>query len=93
MSAMAITKVRLVIFYTRDFDFYCVPAHDSTLVAQRTSHASNSLSTQTEILNFLVNQVSCDEYCAVIGTHSMVHGDELLYGHVQTLSLGAATQD
>jgi len=29
MSAMAITKVRLVIFCTRDFDFYCVPAHDS----------------------------------------------------------------
>ena len=27
---------------------------------QCTSHASNSLSTQTEILNFLVNQVSCD---------------------------------
>jgi len=22
------------------------------------------------------------EYCAVIGTHSAVHGDELLYGHV-----------
>jgi len=25
------------------------------------------------------------EYCAVIGTHSMVHGDEQLYGHVSDL--------
>ena len=33
------------------------------------------------------------EYCAVIGTHSTVHGDELLYAMSQTLSLGAATQD
>ena len=31
-----------------------------TLLAQHTCHTSNSLSTQNEILNFLVNQVSCD---------------------------------
>jgi len=24
------------------------------------------------------------ENCAVIGTHCMVHGDELLYGHVRS---------
>jgi len=30
MSAMAIAKVRLAIFFcTREFNFYCVPAHDS----------------------------------------------------------------
>ena len=28
------------------------------------------------------------EYCAVIGTNSMVWGDQLLYGYVPTLSLG-----
>jgi len=55
----------------RDFDFYCVPAH-----------GSNSLSTQTENLDFPVNQDHVTEYCAVICTHSTVCGAKLLYGHV-----------
>ena len=49
-------------FCTCKFDFYCVPAHDSThlLLSALLTYLRNSLSTQTEILNFLVNQVSCD---------------------------------
>ena len=61
MSVMAITKVRLAIFlHSRVRFLLCSSSWLKTLLAQRTSHASNSLSTQTEILNFLVNHVSCD---------------------------------
>ena len=56
-SAMAITKVRLAIFFALTSSISTV-FQLKTLLAQRTSHASNSLSTQTEISNFLVNQVS-----------------------------------
>jgi len=37
----------------------CSSSWLKTLLAQCTSHASNSHSTQTEILNFPINQVSC----------------------------------
>ena len=61
MSAMAITKVRLAFFlYSRVKFLQCSSSWLNALVAQHTCHASNSLSTQTEILNSLVNQVSCD---------------------------------
>jgi len=61
MSVMAITKVRLAIFCTRNFDFYCVPAHDSrhfllSILLMLLIHSLLKL----KFLNFLVNQVSCD---------------------------------
>ena len=49
-------------FCTRDFDIYCVPAHDTRHFSLSTLLVL-SLSTQTEILNIPVNhilQVSCD---------------------------------
>ena len=63
-SAMAIAKVRLATFLHSRFRFLlCSSLWLKTLLAQHTSHASSSLSTQTENLNFPVNhilQVSCD---------------------------------
>jgi len=56
-----------------------------TSCSVRTSHASGSRSIQTEILNFPVNtyfRYHVTEYCAVIGTHSTVRGDKLLYGQI-----------
>jgi len=63
----------------------CSSSWIKTLLAQFTSHASSLLSTQTEILIFpLITyfRYHVTEYCAVIGTHSMVWSDKLLYGHV-----------
>ena len=56
----------------------------NTSCSVRTSHASGSRSIQMVILNFPINHIRdhVTEYCAVIGMHSMVHGDKLLYGHV-----------
>jgi len=73
-QAMAITKVRLTIFCTCDFDFYCVPAHDSRhFLLSAPLTLLISLSTQAEILIFLANQVSCDEYCRVGHINPVVH--------------------
>ena len=87
ISATAIAKVRLAI----DLSSFSIlistvfQLMTQTLLTQATSHASSSLSTQTEILNFLLIthfKYHVTEYCAVIGVHSTVRGDKLLYGHV-----------
>ena len=86
MSAMAITKVRLVTFLHSWFRYLlCCNTWLKTLLAQCASHASSSLSTQTEIWIFPVItyfRYHVTEYCAVIGTRSTVRGNKLLYGHV-----------
>jgi len=85
-SAMAIGKVRLATFLHSRFRFLlCCSSWLKTLLAQRTSYASSLLSTQAEIWIFpLITyfRYHVTEYCAVIGTHSTVQGDKLLYGHV-----------
>ena len=85
---MAIAKVRLVTCLHSQFRFLlCCSSWLKTLLAQCTSHASSSLSTQTEIWIFQLHvstyfRYHVTEYCAVIGTHSTVRGTKLLYGHV-----------
>ena len=79
-------KYNLRPFCTRNFDsaVFQLMSQDTSRSAH-TSHASGSRSIQTEIFNFPVNhilQVSVTEYCAVIGTHSTVRGDKLLYGQI-----------
>jgi len=85
-SLMAITKVRLATFLHSWFRFLlCCSSWLKTVLAQRTSHASSSLSMQTEIWIFALItyfRYHVTEYCAVIGTHSMVRGNKLLYGPV-----------
>jgi len=54
----------------------------------RTSHASGSHSIQTEILYYIFPLITyfryhhVTEYCAVIGTHSTVRGEKLLYSQI-----------
>ena len=84
-SVIAITKVRLVTFLYSQLQFLlCSSSWLMTLLAQRTSDALSSLSTQTEILNFRIDHIRyhVTEYCDVIGTHSTVWVDKLLYDHV-----------
>ena len=71
---------------------FCTSDNDSAVIqlmsqdtsrSARTSHASGSRSIQPEILNFpLITyfRYHVTEYCAVIGTHSTVRGNKLLYG-------------
>ena len=76
-SAIAIAKVRLATFCTRDFDSYGVPAHDSLSSLLK---LSSSVSTRTEFLKIF--PLMTYEYRTVIGMHSTVWGDEQFYGHV-----------
>jgi len=85
-SVMVIAKVRLVTLLQSRFWFLvCSNSWLKTLLTQFTSPTSSSLSTQTEIWIFpLITyfRYHVTEYCAVIGMHSIVQGDKLLYGHV-----------
>ena len=82
----AMAKVRLATFLHSRFRFrLCCSSWLKTLLAQRNSHTSSSLSKQTEIWIFpLITyfRYHVTGYCAVIGTHSTVRGDKLLYGHI-----------
>ena len=82
---MAIAK-DLQTFCTRDFDFYCVPAHDSrhfSLSVLLTLQVHSLLKLKFGIFPLITYfRYHVTQYCAVIDTHSTVWGNKLLYGHV-----------
>jgi len=83
MSVVAITNARLAGFLHLCFWFrWCSSSWLKTILAQFTSHASSSLSTQADFPLITYFRYHVTEYCAVIGTHSTVWGNKLLYGHV-----------
>ena len=79
-------RLRLASFLHPWFWFYCAPAHDSrhfSLSVLLTLQVHALLKPKFWIF-LVITYFRCHvtEYCAVIGMHSMVRGDKLLYGHV-----------
>ena len=82
MSVIAIPKQDLRGFCTRVFDFDGVLAHDSRQFLLSSLLMLQVHSPQVDFPLITYFRYHVTEYHAVIGTHSMVWGNKLLYGHV-----------